>query len=217
MAKGSRVSALRQAKINNSGITLNASAVSVQSQQTSRGQITQKIDNPSKYVANELGISEDEAKNYLSALKGYTGDNNYGAIRDAQRGGKQSAKIVQMGNDVETYIDKAPKWSGGETYRGVTLSKKELNSLVVGATIDMGGTSSWSSKQSVATKFADKAKYYRGKNPVVFVSTTQKNGTGIRHLSKLKSEEEVLVSKNSKYTINDMKVIKGITYVYVGE
>ena len=190
----------------------------VQKPQTaSRGQITEKIDNPSSFVANELGISEDEAKIYLSALKGYTGDNYYGAIRDAQRGGKQSNKIVQMANDVETYIDKAPKWNGGETYRGVMLSKKELNSLSVGTTIDMGGTSSWSSKQSVATKFADKAKYLRGKNPVVFVSATQKNGTGIRHLSKLKSEEEVIVSKDSKYTITDIKVNKGTTYVYVGE
>ena len=194
-----------------------ASALNIQSQQISRGQITQKIDIPKTFVANELGISEDEAQKYISALKGYTGDNYYGAIRDAQRGGKQSDKIVQMGNNVETYIDKAPKWNGGETYRGVTLSRKELNSLNVGSTIDMGGTSSWSSKQSVAAKFADKAKYVRGKKPVVFVSATQKNGTGIRHLSKLKREEEVVVSKNSKYTINDIKLNNGITYVYLGE
>ena len=84
-----------------------------------------------------------------------------------------------------------------------------------GAIIDIngGGTASWSTERTVAKQFAT-----GGSTRLIFSCETQNMGTSIRHISKYKSESEVLVSKNARYkVIGTPKTVNGYTYVEVKE
>lgn len=99
----------------------------------------------------------------------------------------------------------------------LSLPSSVVKGLTVGGTFDVNlGTASWSTQESTARSFS---KSGSGSRHVVFVSQTQSKGTSIKHISYFAKENEVLVSKNAKYTITNISTKSGspYTYVYVKE
>ncbi len=176
------------------------------------------------FVRKELGVDAETAKRYVDAVDAYS-DELYLEIRAYQRGESVSdeQKVSRFSEDIEEYIKKAPRWNGGETYRGIGLSDDDLSKYTLGSVHDMGGVSSWSSEEEIARQFAD---HYHGEevgmdNAVILHSKTQNKGTAIRHLSKYpgeKGENEVIVSKESRYKVIDKKMDgDGRTHIYMEE
>lgn len=167
-------------------------------------------------TAKYIGVSVQEAKDMYGAVKDFTGT-TYSLMRAAQRGEKVDAKYKRLAELAEGYIDHAPKWGGGVTYRGMALSPSAVSSIKVGSTFDVNlGTASWSTQEGKAREFATP---YNGNKGVVFVSQTQSKGTSIKHISYYSNENEVLVSKKAKYTVTSISTKPGspYTYVYVKE
>ncbi len=175
-------------------------------------------DTPEKTAAY-LGVSVDVAKELHGSVRSYSGS-AYSAIRQAQRTGKGSPQALKDAKNIETYIEKAPKWAGGSTYRGIKLDKATVKALRVGDKIDVNlGTASWSTAESTARSFSGSGYAGTGKRSVIFVSGTQTNGTSIKHISLFANENEVLVSKKAQYIIDSISIKPGspYTYVYVKE
>lgn len=130
-------------------------------------------------------------------------DDYYIDIRSFQRGESPNAidKIKEMAEDIETYIKKAPRWNGGETFRGCTISDDELSTYKVGTLKTMGGTASWSNLESVSMDFAKHNVSRERPNKIIFHCDTQSKGTGIKHMSVYEKEYEVICSKESMYEI----------------
>lgn len=171
------------------------------------------------FICLELNVSIEEAKKYVEAIFYYT-DKFYHvkAIREYQQGKNIHNKdqVAKQEQALEQYIEKAPKWNGGETFRGVKLTDDDLKRYTIGSERDMLGTSSWSSSEDVAKEFSDDGPFSERKR-VIFHSNTQKNGTSVRHLSPLAYEDEVLVSKRSKYRVTKIEKDSGIYHIYMEE
>lgn len=165
------------------------------------------------HTAKQLGVSEQEAKDMIKEVSGYT-DGAATDMRIWQQGGKQwdmqeltpkEAKL--MSEQVEKYIEKAPKWKGGEIYRGIGISEDEAHKLLDDIAfsmkpLDMKGTSSWTSDKSIADDFSE----WNGADvAVIFKAPGTKKGTSIDHISDF-SQSEVLVSKDARW---DVKNIQG--------
>lgn len=174
-----------------------------------------------QYIQNQLGVSSQKAKEYSEALYFYTDYlDNVKKLRAYQMGEnvKNVSEIARREQDLEDYIENAPKWNGGETFRGVKLTEDELSQYEVGSEHNMLGTSSWSSNEDIAIGYSGYGNPPSGKRSVVFHSPTQTNGTSVRHLSPFANEDEVLVSKKSKYRVLKMfKSQDGINHIYLEE
>lgn len=175
------------------------------------------------YVADELGISKEIAERFVAAIDAYS-DNRYTEIRAYQQGKpvKDTEDIAQISEDLENYIKAAPRWNAGETFRGIGLSDKDLVLYKKGSVHDMQGVSSWSNEPAIANDFADEYRINRHmNNAVIFHSQTQNKGTATRHLSQYpgpNGENEVLVSKDSRYRVTDKKTDnKGRIHIYLEE
>lgn len=172
------------------------------------------------YVKNDLGISLQEAEEYVDSVLEYT-DNNYKKIRAYQNGEivEDESKIKKIADNIERYIKKAHRWNGGETTRGISLSKDELDKYVPGYEFTgMKGSASWSSNFRTARDFALRNSNNYGGKAVVFHSDTQNKGTSVTHLSMLGGmEKEVLVSKDARYRVLDKKDDGEIIHVYLKE
>ncbi len=191
-----------------------------------RGQVTEKIpeDQLYSFVANELHISEDEAIGYVDSVMAFTdaGSDIYSEIRRYQRGDKlqflSQEEVKELSDGVETYIQKAPRWNGGTTFRGASVSDDELASYIQGTPIQMGGTASWSGTQSIARDFAERNTSFERPNSVIYHCETQSKGTGIKHISVFEHEDEILCSKESGYIVERIEVDDDhITHVFLRE
>lgn len=141
------------------------------------------------------------------------------------RGGHSYEEIKKRAEDLEEWIDRSPKWEGGTTYRGMCLSKKQLDELVEKLKSEEGagmlGASSWSTNKETSTYFAgvgyhDEITPYELKTQkVVLVAKTQKNATSLRYLSHFKSEYEVLSSQRNRYRFLRMRERDGYVYIEV--
>lgn len=163
-----------------------------------------------EFTANLLGVSKEEAREYNSAVNAFT-DRAYKRIRQYQRG--EEIEDWAQGNTAERerllegYISAAPKWGGGQTFRGVG---SHYGMVDAGDVIDMGGTSSWSTDIGTAVSLGKTSSHML----TVFVCDTQRKGTSTRHLSKHPSEDEVTVSKSARYEVVSIteKYYNGISY-----
>ena len=191
-----------------------------------RGQVTEKIpeDELYSFVANELRISEDEASAYVDDVMVFTDaeSNVYSEIRRYQKGEDLQFLEVEetkmLSDNIEEYIQKAPRWNGGTTYRGISESDDGLAQLIPGKTVTMGGTSSWSATQSVSIDFAEQNITDARPNIVIYHCETQSKGTGIKHISVHELEDEILCSMESKYkVIKTEQDANRITHVYLKE
>lgn len=150
-------------------------------------------------------IGEERSREYADAVSAFTGG-RFRYIREAQVTGEGSRDFIKMGNDIEAYIEVAPKWNGGQLYRGIALSDEEIATLKSAmensGTIDMMGTSSWTSKRDWAQAFAEKS---YDKTPVVLSLEGDVKGVSVKHLSNMPQEDEVTVSKKSKFIMSSIK------------
>jgi len=177
--------------------------------QTEHPQRSDEFQTSTAFITQQLGIDSDLASRYAVAIDFYSGS-HYSDIRNYQKGRLQTARPAslerykQWGEDLEQFIDRSPKWGGGATYRGFSTSperfEKLMADMVSGKELDMGGTSSWSTKKSMAEQFSGiggGAGYY----PVILECTGQNRGTSIRAVSSFLEEDEVLVSRYARYKI----------------
>lgn len=188
-----------------------------------RGHVQEKIEEDEVYnfVAKDLGISVEEATKYTDSILEFS-DTEYRNIRHYQQGKVPDVvdgkNVKILSEHIEEYIQKAPRWNGGETFRGVSLSDESLRALMPGYEFDMEGSSSWTSVQTIAKEFVEKRVTPERPNPVVYHCKTQSKGTSIRHISVYEEENEVLCSKESKYKVISLKRdINNVTHIYLEE
>lgn len=166
-----------------------------------------------EHTMKELGVSEQEAKDMIKEVSGYT--EGYATdMRNWQQygdgyvlDGMSSKEARTMSEQCEKFIDKSPKWDGGEIYRGIGVDEDTAHRMLddisfSGKPFDMKGTSSWSSDPAIADEFAN----WNGADvTIVFKAPGTKKGTSIDHISEF-SQSEVLVSKDARW---DVKRING--------
>ena len=184
-----------------------------------RGQVPYVADyDVYSFVAKELGIDEKLAEEYADSVFEFTND-YYDKIRAYQRNESDQIDdtVVKLSDAIETYIKQAPRWSGGETYRGCSISADELASYEEGKNIEMGGTSSWSDSEQVSMIFAESNISDERPCPVIYHCDTQTRGTGIRHLSMFENESEVICSKESNYNIVSIVTAEDYVHIYLEE
>lgn len=147
--------------------------------------------------------STEQAEELVEHMDLWSGG-GYEYVREAQQrvseGKSYDDGWMSSGELLEDYISRAPKYSG-EIYRGINVSEDRadsiINTLASGGSIDMLGTSSWSSKVKVANNFASPI---WGNKAIVFRCSKTNKGTSIQHLSGYgKYEAEILVSKTARY------------------
>lgn len=140
--------------------------------------------------------------------------------------GHTMLEIQERANNLEKYIHLAPKWVGGTTYRGMSLSKSELEDLIndlKNGEGNMLGAASWSTDESVIQGFSKShlyetsTKYPKEEKdmPVVLITDKHTKATSIHHLSEYPHEEEVLSTKDARWQFKRKYERDGITYIEV--
>ena len=217
-----------EAKVNQEGVANEEhnAIITWDNNLTPRGQVLEQISQEDLYgfAAAELGISPEMATEYIDVIMDYTdtSTNVYSEVRRYQREEplqfltQEEAKALS--DKIEAYIQKAPRWNGGTTFRGSTVSDIELASYVPGYELHMGGVASWSDQESVARDFAVKNVTADRPNSVIYHCDTQGKGTGIQHISVVEMEAEVLCSKESRYVVDKVEIDENHVYhVYLKE
>lgn len=176
----------------------------------------QKIDD---YYNAAFGFSyqwDYEIRRYQSGLLDHT---------FVSRHGHSYEEIKKRAEDLEEWIDRSPKWDGGTTYRGMCLSRKQLNSLVDSLKSEEGagmlGASSWSTRKDMAQVFSEHGLYdpiteYEYKTQrVVLIARKQKNATSLQYLSEFQDECEVISSNRNRYKLIEIREEDGYVYIEV--
>lgn len=160
-------------------------------------------------------VDSDIAEEYVESIEAWSG-NAYKVVRKYQQGKIADESVAEIAgiysDDIESFLRSAPKWEGGVTYRGVGISDDALAKYSKGVSINMNGTSSWTTSKEVALSNADKYD-----NKVVYACSSQKTGASIMPYSLSPFEYEVIASKNASYTIEDLEKIDDIVYVSLKE
>lgn len=178
-----------------------------------------------EFTMQQLGIDEDTASRYNDAIRSYSGS-HYTDIRNYQKGRLQNASqqtldsCKQWSEDLEQFIEQSPKWGGGTTYRGFSTSperyEKLLADMASGKELDMGGTSSWSTKRSMAEQFSEDGAGLDDWR-VVLECKGPNRGTSIRAVAHYADEDEVLVSRHARYKITGTRQEGSFTIFEVEE
>lgn len=167
------------------------------------------------YSNGKVDVTEQEAGEMFDSVKHFT-NNGYQSVRKYQSTGKGGAKAKKDAENIEKYIQIAPKWAGGTLYRSIGLSSDQVRKLKPGTNIDMQGTSSWTSSKSVSDSYAYKS-MDRG-TAVTFQLAKTTKGCSINHMSHYDGENEVLISNTARFKISNVtKDNRGRTIVEVEE
>jgi hypothetical protein len=169
-------------------------------------------DKMSNFIANDLGVSRQEADSYQEAIRGFAGS-EYREIRSASVGQDANEDIKRKAQNMDKFINKSPKFEG-EVHRGVIVSPEEANALKAGATINMKGMSSWSSDQGIAESFASGA---GNNNQAVIFHVNNKSGASIAHLAAMPYQKEVVAPSTAKYGIQQTQNKGSTLHVYLTE
>lgn len=168
-------------------------------------------------IAKLTGVTDKSTiERYLSAVNGFSWKWDW-EIRQVQCGntsftsrhGHSLKEIQQRAEDLEKFITESPKWAGGTTYRGMSLSPKEVEQLradLQAGRGNMQGAASWSTRESCSQSFAG---YHIGElspvfgdtksERVVLVARRHQKATSIKYLSHFSGEDEVLSSKDCRW------------------
>ena len=158
-----------------------------------------------KFVQRTLNATAEEAERYMDALDGYTSD-DYSDIRSVQMGDTDDPRYKKMASDLEEFIEKAPKWAGGTTYRGIGLFPDWggtdiaafQTAMATRTPIEMYGSASWSTDKGTAKYFAERD----GDIHVVFICKEgQPQGTSIAGLSRHPGESEIVTSNKARWLV----------------
>jgi hypothetical protein len=158
------------------------------------------------------GLSEDEAKASIDAIKKYSepeGDVvGYGAIRNVQRGILKTAdgrdltkgelsEVESSIKSINQYLEKMPSFDGA-IHRGMSFdSKADRDAFVskISGGYSLEAMSSFSSSKNTAKDFATQA------GSGILFTVKNKSGVSIKRLSQVEEENEVLVPKDTRYRI----------------
>lgn len=177
------------------------------------------------------GVTDAIARELNDAVSSFSYQWDY-EIRQIQCGnsvrsrhGHTMAEIRKKADDLEKFIDLSPKWQGGETYRGMSLSQKDFNNLIKQLKKgdgNMMGSASWTTQSSISESFSgshigETSKQFGDliDKRVVLVSKTQNKATSIMHLSDYPTECEVLASKDCRYKYLRHYDKNGITFIEI--
>lgn len=167
-------------------------------------------------IASDCNVDAKKAKEWHDAVNMYAA-NAYKDIRDAQMGKNKDAKAIKQGQEIEKFIDNAPKYKG-KIYRGISVDNTTLARLKEkGADVDMYGTSSWSNDAKVADLFSGNNRTGNTNNRVILVANNLSKAVAIDKYLEESVESEVLVSKDVKCKSAGYKEENGVTYIYVEE
>lgn len=193
--------------------------------QTEHPQRVAGVQTRTEFIMQQLGIDADTAARYSEALEKYSGP-FYKEIRDCQKGREMNVRASTLdtykrwGEDLEQFIAQSPKWGGGTTYRGFSTSperyEKLLADMASGKELDMGGTSSWSTRRSKAEQFSGSGAGLDDWQ-VVIECKGPNRGTSIRAVSAYTEEDEVLVSRQARYKITGTRQEGSFTIFEVEE
>lgn len=162
-----------------------------------------------KTTQKECKCTLAEARKFNESINDFSDDWD-GDIRKYQRGerdfkeGRTLDEIAKKAEAIEEFIYRSPKWRGGVTYRGMSVSDDILDNILKRLKEggdDMLGTASWSISSHVAQHYADENFKGEKRNAVIFVCKKQSDATSIQHLSEFPDELEILASKNSRYRL----------------
>lgn len=177
---------------------------------TTRGHVDMTIkENYTKtkhqHVMDDIGVDEVRAKEIAQSIKLYTTDSVAEEnMVTYQWTGKSVDGAEDNVNNINEYIQKAPKWNGGRVYRGERLSKSDFNKFQIGGTVELNRITSWSSDEKVADRFA-KFNVQSNQVSVKYVidseTGTPTSGVSIAHLSGKPGEKELLFDVKSKLEI----------------
>lgn len=169
-----------------------------------RGSSPQTLSEHVAYLGG--GLSEEEVAQMCKVIKDF-GLYGFGKIRRAQQTGYSDERVPL----IEKYIEHAPKWDGGETYRGVDLGTDDVEKIFAALASptreydpNANAMASWTSSLAVAKNYASLrtvSSPWGGRTQVIFKCATQKKGTSIKHLTQTSVDEEVLVSQKARYRI----------------
>ena len=154
-------------------------------------------------VENDIGANKKQAEEIVKTFYNFSGD-EYKQLREDQR----HNKINKQDQIIEDYIDKAPKFEES-IYRGIVV--KDNIKFTVGNTLDMKGTSSWTSDEKKTNTFltlSNEDRRNRLTNQVVFKVENPIKAVSIKHMSSFPEEKEVLVSKKAKFVVSKIEKIK---------
>lgn len=174
--------------------------------------ILNRHDEERPYMVESLGITDEEAQEFVGDITMFTG-NGYMKMREFQQGkymGDLNEYFAEKCASLDKFIDLAPKWDG-LSYRGINVDKKTLDEFIrcsnEGGVISMKGTSSWSADEMTSKYFAA-----GDEKRVVFRCNGIQYGTSIRAYSRNVNEHEILVSSKARWRIVGYKVIHGFHY-----
>lgn len=203
-----------------------------------------QTDHPTRYrssreridqIKNMLECTEEKAIDYKIAVESFSYEWDW-EIRQVQCGntkftsryGHDLVEIKERAKNLEEFIEKSPQWAGGSTYRGMSLSDKELADALdklKSGTFHNFGSASWSTREIVSKNFSSSniGNYSpqfgdEKTNRVVLVLKKQKHATSIQHLSEFQNEAEVLASKKNRYRLVQQEIQTdkyGRTYIYI--
>lgn len=168
-----------------------------------------------KKIVEQTGCTIDEARVMRDAVNYFTYQWDY-EIRHYQTGAKFTSHhnhsmqdIARDAEECDKYIDMAPKWNGGRTYRGIAVDDADVqkfkDAMTNGDEIDMRGTSSWSTDVDTSAGFA-KSNASKGGKKIIFYTDDPQYGTSITHLSYFNDREnEVLCSSKARWKIVSIK------------
>lgn len=170
-----------------------------------------------KQVMKDLKCTEKEAKSICDSIMEYS-TTSFIDVKQYQRngttGGNLSVKEAKrQAEDIENYIQNAPKYSG-TVYRGMNVDTKTGEAFIKaareGKTMDMGGcVSSWTSLKSHAQEMNE---YGANEFNIIFTVKDSTRGASITHLQEWSDEKEVLMGKDAVWKPVD--VIKKGTNSY---
>lgn len=161
-------------------------------------------------IRQACNVSKAEAVEMYKAIREFS-DGGFAAMRASQMGQYKddpkmpAQQVAKYAEDCEKYIKKAPKY-GGETFRGISLSKSDLEKFTKAynqkKTIAMDGLSSWTTHRNSAKQWGTPRNGSSKTEGVLFVCKDgQPLGSSIAHIARHKREREVLVSNKARYKI----------------
>lgn len=161
-------------------------------------------------VANVSGADYAEASKKDWYQSNYNGNENEKTLNAyAERGfyvnynirdGNLDKADKQYIENLDKSLNKLPTEKEQNLYRGVNLPNNTYDDIKEGSELKFNGYTS-------TTKDIDKVDSFKGKNrgkestPIVFKIVSHKNGKSIEKYSNIKSEQEVLFKRNTKWRV----------------
>lgn len=190
-------------------------------------------------IASQLGVSDQEAQDMYDAIYGFTwgwdqvmrarqrgGDiedlkkahYKTRSIIDSQFGGDESAYLAEVDKRIANankLLDMAPKWNGGELFRGYALTQDLVDEFTSGKVVNLNfGNASWSTDSLVAQDFANNNNSWE--SPIKFIAHTnqKRNATSIRGLSHFFPEHEVFGSYKEAFVCTQTQAIGNYVHAW---